>query len=150
LIEGGGRGRHSLCGWRSLSVALLGLAFAGCGGSEPADTAPGGAGATASVTAAPVASAAAPATVADLFPPGDGREPLLSNCANCHAVACAAMGQRTEPRWREIEEAHDSHVPGLPEADRQRIFAYLRANFNESRPEPTIPPEFLDRGCTPF
>lgn len=91
-----------------------------------------------------------PATVADLFPAAPERDLVLNNCATCHAVACAAMGQRNDRRWGDLEAAHREHVPNLADADRERIFAYLRSNFNDSRPEPVIPPEFLDRGCTPF
>ena len=49
-----------------------------------------------------------------------------------------------------FHNGHREHVPSLSDADRQRIFTYLAANFNDTRPEPVVPPEFMDRGCTPF
>src|ERR1700736_6842601 len=38
--------------------------------------------------------AAAPATAADLFPPGPGRDAVLNNCGSCPNLACSAIGQR--------------------------------------------------------
>ena len=142
-----------VAGRRALSV-IAWVAMAACseGGSAAED--PAGSAAASDVAAsAPAATAgtpAQPATVADLFPAGEERQMVLSNCATCHAVACAAIGQRSAARWETLASSHREHVPNLPDADRQRIFAYLSANFNESRPEPIVPPEFMDRGCTPF
>jgi mono/diheme cytochrome c family protein len=137
---------------RVYGVALVLVGLAGCGGTDAADPEPS------QSTPAPANGAAAaaappanrPASVADLFPPGEGRDLVLNNCATCHAVACAAMGQRTNARWRELESAHSEHVPALSDEDRSRIFTYLRTHFNDTQPEPDIPPEFLTQGCTPF
>jgi hypothetical protein len=30
------------------------------------------------------------------------------------------------------------------------MFEYLAANFNAAKPEPKVPPRFLEGGCTPF
>ena len=133
-------------------VLLVGLALlVGCGeGGAAEDT---GASSLAEVAAAPAATdggQARPATVADLFPEAEEKQMVLSNCATCHAVACAAIGRRSAARWDALANGHQEHVPALSDADRQRIFAYLAANFNDTRPEPDVPAEFLDRGCTPF
>ncbi len=104
-----------------------------------------------SASAAPAMEpSAAPATIAELFPPGEGREIVLSNCATCHAAACAAMGQRTAARWASLGDSHREHVPNLSEAELTTAFDYLTTNFSDAQPEPVIPPEFLAGGCTPF
>jgi hypothetical protein len=93
------------------------------------------------------ASSPAPASVIDLFPPGAGRDLVLNNCASCHNVACATIGQRSNRRWDSLEESHKEKIAG---ADLKMIFGYLKANFNDSKPEPKVPPKFLEGGCTPF
>ncbi len=100
--------------------------------------------------AVPGASAPAPAapkTVADLFPAGPERDLVLNNCASCHNVACATIGQRPAARWDDLEQGHSDRVPG---ADLDAIFAYLKGNFDDTKPAPNVPPEFLEGGCTPF
>lgn len=90
---------------------------------------------------------AAPATIADLFPPGTGRDAVLNNCGSCHNLACSAIGQRTTPRWDALRESHKERGS---DADLGIAFTYLKANFNDSKPEPKVPPMFLEGGCTPF
>jgi mono/diheme cytochrome c family protein len=151
-------GVNSLPLWRSgprrfaMAFGVLILA-AGCGG-EAAESAGGDpsaiplGGDAAAVTAAPAAEA--PTTVAEIFPEGPGKQLVLNNCASCHQVACAAIGQRPAGRWTELREAHREHAPGLGDEDLTAIFAYLSSNFGSDRPEPLVPPEFLAGGCTPF
>ncbi len=103
----------------------------------PAQTAP----------AATQAAAPTPATIADLFPPGPGREAVLTNCGSCHNLACSTIGQRMAARWDALKESHKEKVS---DADLDTAFAYLRATFNDSKPEPKVPPKFLEGGCTPF
>jgi hypothetical protein len=38
----------------------------------------------------------------------------------------------------------------VADADVAAMFAYLKASFNDSTPEPVVPPAFLEGGCTPF
>lgn len=136
----------------AVAAALLAVLLAGCGEGGSAAEGPG-LSALPDVAAAPDATAeisAAPTTVADLFPAAEEKQMVLNNCATCHAVACAVIGQRSAARWEALATGHQEHIPALSDADRQRIFDYLAANFNETRPEPTVPAEFMDRGCTPF
>ena len=100
-----------------------------------------------SAQSADVKAAAAPATIADLFPPGAGREAVLNTCGSCHNLACSTIGQRTAARWDALKESHKEKVS---DADVDATFAYLKANFNDSKPEPKVPPKFLAGGCTPF
>ena len=64
-----------------------------------------------------------------------GKEVVLANCASCHAVACAAIGQRPVNRWQELAEAHSEHVPSLSDEQREAAFAYLAENFGADDPE---------------
>ena len=99
------------------------------------------------VAAAPAATAPEPKTVADVFPAGPQKEAVMNTCGSCHNLACSAIGQRTPERWKALEEGHKDKVTG---ADMHAMFEYLSANFNASKPEPKIPPRFLEGGCTPF
>jgi mono/diheme cytochrome c family protein len=136
---------------RSTALALLliaGLSVTACGGGSESQ-------APASETTAPAApAAAAPAapaveykTVADVFPDGPEKALVLNNCASCHNVACSAIGQRNSDRWNSLRDSHRERVSG---ADVDAIFAYLKTNFGPDKPEPKMPPAFLEGGCTPF
>lgn len=132
-------------------VALL--VAVGCGGGESSGGESGAPASEESAAQAPAAQepeSAAPETIADLFPEGEGRALVLNNCAGCHAVACAAMGQRTPARWEALQAAHREHISAMSDEDLETIFTYLQENFDDSQPEPTIPAAFLQRGCTPF
>ena len=127
-------------------MILAGSLFLGCGNDAGAPES--------SVKSAPGAPKAAEAprlaTVADLFPEGAGRALVLENCASCHAVACAAIGQRTAARWDNLKADHGDKIPSLSEQDREILFAYLKAHFSDSQPEPKVSPELMVGGCTPF
>ena len=103
--------------------------------------------ATPAAAAAPAATAPEPQSVAEIFPAGAQREAVMNNCGSCHNLACSAIGQRTPERWKALEEGHKDKVTG---ADMHAMFEYLAANFNASKPEPKVPPKFLEGGCTPF
>ena len=148
-LDRNGRLFHS---WAAALVILCGTVLAGCATAEapPAESenaVPTDAGEP--VAATPV-EPPAPATIADLFPDDPAKDLVLNNCAACHAVACNAIGQRTAGRWNSLQEDHRDKASSLSEEDLGAIFSYLAANFNESRPEPTVPPHFLEGGCTPF
>jgi cytochrome c5 len=140
---------RSLC-----AVALLvgGSLIAACAKSDQPAEAPKALAplATPAPSASPAAGAAKPANAASLFPPGDGRQLVLDTCGSCHPVACSARGQRTSAQWDRIRESHADKVSGLSTKNADALFAYLKANFNDSKPEPQIPAEFLQQGCTPF
>jgi cytochrome c5 len=136
-------------GYRGLAagIALAALLLQACGGgSAPQDAATTSA-APQTMAAAPRQVTAAPANVADLFPPGDGREPVVNSCGSCHNLACAVIGQRTSARWDTLKTSHGDKVTGV---DLDVAFNYLKSHFNDSQPEPAVPPDFLNGGCTPF
>ncbi len=120
-----------------ISVALL----IGCG--EP------GAPEAATSEASPP-STAKPVSLADIFPDGPERTLLFDSCGSCHALACAAIGQRTAARWDNLKQDHKDKVAGMSAEDLDALFAYLSENFDAAKPEPKIPPQFLEGGCTPF
>jgi hypothetical protein len=65
-------------------------------------------------------------------------------------VACVARGQRTPESWAAIKEGHRDKLTNMSAADQDAVFAYLRENFNNTKPEPKIPAELIQQGCTPF
>jgi len=137
---------------RIFAVALAGFMLAACEAAAPGVTSEQAATAKpaeSSASAPPAASAAAsePKTVADIFPPGEGRDRVLNSCGNCHNVACTAIGQRNAQRWDSLRDGHKEHMQG---ADLNVIFAYLKENFDDRKPAPNVPPRFLEGGCTPF
>jgi hypothetical protein len=134
--------------YRSLSVLAVvacGAALVSCTAQAPDRAAPPASTASASPASPP--AAAAPATLLDVFPPAPERELVLNNCASCHNAACAAIGQRPSARWDALLASHRDKLTGV---DLDKVFGYLKAHFNDGRPEPKVPPALLEGGCTPF
>ena len=121
----------------SVWMVLLAGAWlcAACGSSSTSETSAG------------AAPAAEPKSPGDLFPDGPQKAAVINNCASCHNLACSVIGQRTAERWDSLKASHKDHAPG---ADVEAMFAYLKANFDSTKPEPKVPPSFLEGGCTPF
>jgi len=138
-----------------LLVAVIGSGclLAGCGSSTPSTEteSPDTSAAEPAVdsSASDAGSAGQVVALTDVFPESPVRETVLSTCGSCHAVACLALGQRNADRWASLKEAHRETVSSTPE-ELDEIFAYLQESFNESTPEPNIPPMFLEQGCTPY
>ena len=133
-------------------VIVSGLLLGACGGSGTSESgSSGSAGQPAPAPAMAMKDAAPsgpePKSVADIFPAGPGRDLVMNNCTSCHNVACSAIGQRTADRWDSLRDAHRERVTG---ADVDAIFTYLKTNFGPDKPEPKMPPAFLEGGCTPF
>ncbi len=126
-----------------LATAVI-LFLSGCGGTSEQDTAAAG------ESLEPAAAPTAPASLAEIFPEGLGRSMVLDTCGACHAAACSAIGQRTQARWANLKEDHRDKVSDMSDADYNVLFAYLSDNFNDAKPEPLVPPQFLEGGCTPF
>jgi cytochrome c5 len=124
-----------VCGWL--------LTSCGKSTSQPAEAAP-------PVPAAAAEKPSAQSSLASIFPPGPGRELVLNTCGSCHPAACVARGQRTAERWDGIEKDHKDKLTATSSEDMNLMFSYLKANFNDTKPEPRIPAEMLQQGCTPF
>ncbi len=137
--------------WRARTIACLAILWtAGCGGGATPPASDAGTSAPAAAPApAPAAAAAAvtPKTQGDLFPEGPQKAAVINSCGTCHNLACSVIGQRTADRWDSLQKGHADRVA---DADVAAMFAYLKANFDSSKPEPTVPPAFLEGGCTPF
>jgi cytochrome c5 len=125
------------------AIAACGAFLLACGKSTSSSAAP----APSSVS---TGEPAKPFSVAGIFPPGTGREKVLETCGSCHSVVCCTRGQRTAERWDNIQKAHKDKLTGHAGDDVNAMFAYLKANFNETKPEPQVPADLLQQGCTPF
>jgi cytochrome c5 len=97
-----------------------------------------------------VAAPAEKFTPASVFPSGPGREMVVSSCGSCHSLLCGVKGQRTAERWDSIKLSHRDKLASVSSSDLDKMFAYLKEHFNDTKPEPTIPAEFLQEGCTPY
>ena len=138
-----------------VTAAVAAMLLTGCSGG---DTSTSSQPAAAPSAAAPTESKPADSTprepettsLTEIFPEGEGQTLVLDNCGSCHAVACSAIGQRTRARWDNLKEGHKQHVASLSAEELETIFAYLKENFNDTKPEPAVPAHFLEAGCTPF
>jgi hypothetical protein len=139
--------------WLAIAfVAALGSACSevdapGTGQNAATTTAAPAAAAKPPAAAAETAAAAEPKSVAEIFPAGAQRDAVINNCGSCHNLACSVIGQRSGERWDALKEGHKDRVAG---ADLNAMFEYLKANFDATKPEPKVPPRFLEGGCTPF
>ncbi len=134
------------------AMVICALVAAACGGGEapPASESAPPASAPAASAASTSAASGTPTeinTLLDLFPPAPERDVVLNSCGSCHNVACSAIGQRPDDRWESLKESHKEKVSGT---DLNALFGYLKTNFGASKPEPKVPPRFLEGGCTPF
>ncbi len=84
----------------------------------------------------------------EIFPPGKGRELVLNSCTACHSFACVVLGQRTVEHWQSVKNNHRAMVTSLSEDDYGTLFAYLSQNFNNTKPEPKLPEQLRQQGCT--
>ncbi len=128
----------------------------GAPGPKPAATTAPTGGATTAPTAAPTTAATPAPTTAStapknpleaIFPPGPGRELVLSSCGSCHSVVCPAMDPRPVAQWEGTKNNHKAMVT-LPDADYNQLFDYLMKNFNDKSPAPNIPDALKGQGCT--
>ena len=84
------------------------------------------------------------------FPKVWGNRTFSRPAARATPSVAAAIGQRTEARWDNLKEDHRDKVASLNEQELETTFAYLKEHFSEGKPEPKVPPQFLEGGCTPF
>ncbi len=81
-----------------------------------------------------------------IFPPGNGRDLVLDNCTTCHTFLRIVSGQRTAEQWGYVRRDMRSKVSYLSDADIDELFSYLEANFNDTKPVPSLPDWFLATG----
>ncbi len=104
--------------------------------------------ATEEVTPTPAGDTSGASSLDAVIPPAPGRDLLYNNCTSCHSVVCSLIGQRTQGNWETIRKGHADRVPGLSQADQDVLYAYLVENFSDSKPEPELPPELREQGCS--
>lgn len=84
----------------------------------------------------------------DFAPPARGRDLLIQNCNACHSFACAIRGRRTLEHIQNIKRDMRDKVSGLTDEDYDTLFAYLEENFDNTKPEPKLPPQLVQQGCS--
>lgn len=133
-------------------VIASGCLLAACGKStsETGNAAQAAASQPQSTPAIPAEKPAGQTSLASIFPLGPGRDLVLNTCGSCHSTVCAARGQRTAEQWDSIKKTHKDKLTGSSSEDLNVMFSYLKANFNDTKPEPQIAAELLQQGCTPF
>ncbi len=130
-----GRGLSALA---MLAAALLLTSCAPTGGTAPATSATQQA-TLALTTATPApATQPPPASWADVFPPGPGKQLVLQRCGTCHGFDRIVLGQKPAARWDASKASHKDKVPGMSDADLSMLYDYLAQNFGPDRPEPNI------------
>ena|SRR5712692_4531780 len=119
------------------SAALAALAGCGAPGSSPEPRQP--AKATRSS-----GSQSVKVNIDEIFPPGRGRDLVLSNCTTCHTFVPIVVLQMTKEAWERNSRDHRDRVKALSDDDFKTLYEYLVVNFNPDRPVPTLPKELLD------
>ncbi len=108
--------------------------------SIPAESAtPIAPSATPTVTVESNSSASTKLNMDSIFPPDPEREVVLYTCTACHTFVRIVLGQRNLERWEAVKNQHRLRVRSLSNSDFDALFAYLEANFNETKPVPTLP-----------
>ena len=83
-----------------------------------------------------------------IFPPGEGRDLMLWNCIRCHTFVRIVLGHHThshgtEPgrdtHWDSHRILHGARLMHLSKEELDTLYAYLKANFNDTKPAPKLP-----------
>src|SRR5262249_26964965 len=80
----------------------------------------------------------------DIFPPGRGRDLVLSNCTTCHTFVPIVILQMSKEAWERNSRDHRERVKALSDADFRILYKYLVANFNPNRAVPKLPQALLE------
>lgn len=117
---------------RALLCAAAALT-AGCG-APPANPEP----------AAPAAGGSHTVDMHAIFPAGEGRDIVLNNCQNCHTFVPIVVLQMDRDAWQRNSLDHRERLPGLPDEDFGKAYAYLAEHFHPGRPVPELPAALLE------
>jgi hypothetical protein len=79
-----------------------------------------------------------------IFPPGEGRELVLSNCTNCHVFTPIVILQMSENEWRRNSVHHREWLLGVSDEDYATLYAYVIEHFGPDDPVPELPQALLD------
>ncbi|MEZ5287828.1 MAG: hypothetical protein R2712_24110 [Vicinamibacterales bacterium] len=78
-----------------------------------------------------------------IFPPGEGRDLVLSSCQNCHTFVPIVILQMDKDAWLRNSRDHRDRVASLTDAQFAQVYAYLTEHFGPHRPVPELPAELL-------
>jgi hypothetical protein len=79
----------------------------------------------------------------EIFPAGEGRDLVLSNCTNCHSIAVIVRG-RERGRWERTSKDHRTRVIALRDEEFTTLYEYLIATFTPDKPIPELPQALLN------
>lgn len=80
-----------------------------------------------------------------IFPPGEGRDLVLSNCTSCHSFVPVVIVGFDSNEWDRNARDHYNRVTGMTEDERAILYAYLKEHFGPDDPVPDLPPELLEQ-----
>ncbi len=128
-----------------LTAALAGTV--GCGGDAggPSAGAAGTSGVSSSSAAAGRGGGGSPIKVdlEKIFPPGPGRDLVLSNCQNCHTFVPIVVLSMDADAWRRNSLDHRDRVTSLTDEEFSTLYSYLTTSFPPDHPVPELPKELL-------
>ncbi len=97
------------------------------------------ASATSTGVAAPTSGGQVQVDLNKIFPPGTGRDLVLENCLACHTFVRIVTGQRDAQGWAVVKREMRPDVRNLSDQEVDTLFAYLEANFNNTKSVPSLP-----------
>ena len=98
--------------------------------------------ATTPVPATPWTPPSGSLNITDYFPPGPGRELVITVCQNCHNLVRLLVARKSPQAWEGFVMGH--HEAELLSEDTKRlVIAYVTANFGPDDPVPQIPTELI-------
>jgi len=79
-----------------------------------------------------------------IFPPGPGRNLVLSDCTSCHTITPIVIIQMTRDARERWARDHRDRVNGMSNEDFKVLTEYLVKHFSPGQPIPQLPKELLD------
>lgn len=79
-----------------------------------------------------------------IFPPGPGRNLVLSDCTSCHTITPIVIIQMTREARERWARDHRERVNAMSNEDFKTVTEYLIKHFSPGQPIPQLPKELLD------
>lgn len=79
-----------------------------------------------------------------IFPPGPGRNLVLSDCTSCHTITPIVIIQMTREARERWARDHRERVNAMSNEDFKVVTEYLIRHFSPGQPIPQLPKELLD------
>lgn len=84
-----------------------------------------------------------------IFPPDEERELVITVCTSCHSFLRIVYGHHShshgtnvpgeDTHWDPHRVRHETRFRALSKEQIDTIYAYLKANFNDTKPAPKLP-----------